>query len=60
MPDLLPRFLPVARRTFRSKPLVFFLLAWVVGIRIADFWVVSPIVPGTLGLLLTALAVAVR
>src|SRR5262245_14224144 len=47
-------------RTIRSKPLVFVVAAWVVGIRLADCWALSPELCGATGLALALGSLRVR
>src|SRR5688500_11666644 len=47
-------------RTFRSRPLVFFLAAWVLGILAADWWRWPPAWAGGAGLGLAALCLFAR
>jgi hypothetical protein len=47
-------------RTFRSKPLVFVLFAWMAGIGLADHWTLTPAMAGGVGLLLGMATLARR
>lgn len=47
-------------RTFRSKPLLFFTAAWMLGIGLADYCLLSPVLACGAGLALGMAALAVR
>jgi competence protein ComEC len=58
-PALRPAF-PVLHRAFRSRPLVFFLAAWVLGILAADWWAWTPVIAGAAGMGLAGICLLVR
>src|SRR5438128_10099574 len=47
-------------RTFRSKPLVFVLFAWMTGIGLADHWAIALGVAGALGVAFGVAALVIR